>query len=82
MKALERAVAADGVMIDGAAGQRRLNAAVTELRQGRIALARLLGELDVPSDEGKPVSAASQRASRAAAARWAEHAARKAVRDG
>lgn len=54
---LERAIKRDGVMIVGAAGQRRLNAAVTELRQGRVALARLLGELKVePETGGKPRS--------------------------
>jgi hypothetical protein len=71
---LERAVKADGVTIPGAAGQRRLNAAVTELRQGRIALARLLGDLDLPSEADKPTSAASRRASHAAQTRWTRQA--------
>jgi phage terminase small subunit len=67
---LEQAVKKDGVMIQGAAGQRRLNATVTELRQSRLAFARLLGELGIPVDSGKPETAASQRARRAAHAKW------------
>ena len=35
----------DGLTVRGAAGQWRLNAAVTELRQGRLALARLLEQV-------------------------------------
>ena len=61
--ALERALKRDGVTISGSAGQPRLNAALTELRQGRIALARLLGGLDIPEEE-KTHTAASQRARR------------------
>lgn len=54
----------------GAAGQVRLSAAVTELRQSRLALSKLLTDLALPADEGEqPVklqSPASRRASRAA----------------
>jgi len=76
---LERAVRRDGLMIRGASKQRRLNAAVAEIRQGRIAVARLLGELDL-AGESVPQTAASQRARRAANVRWAEHARRAATR--
>src|SRR5687767_14550845 len=48
---LEAVIAQDGLMIQGAAGQRRLNAAVTELRQGRIAFSRLLGDLGIELEE-------------------------------
>lgn len=59
----------------GSTGQVRLNAAVTELRQHRVALSRLLTDLALPADvdpDSEPVklpSPASQRASRAAKAR-------------
>ena len=76
---LERAVKRDGVMVKGASGQRRLNGAVSEVRQGRIALARLLGDLDLPAEQA-PQTASSKRARRAAQTRWAEHARRAATR--
>src|SRR4051794_27718660 len=74
---LEAAVSRDGVMLEGAAGQRRLNGAVTELRQGRLALGRLLGQVDLPDEERRPVTEASRRAQRAANTRWAARAARR-----
>ena len=77
--ALERAVKRDGAVIRGASGQRRLNGAVTEARQGRVALARLLGELDLAGEQ-VPQTASSQRARRAADSRWAQHHARRAAR--
>lgn len=58
----------DGFTVAGSKGQPRLSAAVTEVRQGRLALARLLAELRLPSEgehAGKnPVKA------RAADTRW------------
>jgi len=77
---LERAIRRDGTMVRGAAGQRRLNAAVTEVRQARVALARLLGELDLSDAASGSQTAASRRARKAADTRWAEHAARRAAR--
>jgi hypothetical protein len=69
--ALERAIKRDGLMIEGAAGQPRLNAAQTELRQGRLALARMLGQLALPAEEGAAgTTANSRRAQRAANVRW------------
>ncbi len=68
---LEAAVKKEGVMIEGAAGQTRLNAAVTELRQSRLAFARLVGEIGLPEDEGQePKTSASERGRKAANARW------------
>ncbi len=49
--ALAAAVAEDGVMIDNASGGKKLNTAVTELRQGRLAVARLAAALRLPSDD-------------------------------
>lgn len=67
---LEDAIERDGVMIVGAAGQSRMNACVTEARQGRVALARLLGDLDLPDEAQEPRTAASKRAQVAARTRW------------
>jgi hypothetical protein len=75
--ALEAAVGADGVMVAGAAGQQRLNGAVVELRQARLGLGRLLGQVDLPDEQRRPVTEASRRAQRAANARWAAQAARR-----
>jgi len=69
---------ADGLVSPGGAGQPRLSAAVTELRQSRLALSRLLADLSLPVDDvgedgaATPVtlpSPASRRASHAAKAR-------------
>ena len=43
--ALAEALNNEGLTVVGAAGQRRLSAAATELRQGRLALAKLLGQV-------------------------------------
>jgi hypothetical protein len=80
--ALEAAVARDGVTVVGAAGQRRLNGAVVELRQARLAIGRLLGQIDVPAEEGRPVTEASRRARHAADRRWAAHRAKRELRHG
>ncbi len=70
--ALEVALAAGGVIVAGSKGQARLNGVVTELRQGRIALAKLLGDLALPGeDDGVARTAKSERAQRAANTRWA-----------
>lgn len=69
---------ADGLVTMGSAGQPRLSAAVTELRQSRLALSRLLSDLALPVDDvgedgtAEPIklpSPASRRASHAATIR-------------
>lgn len=70
LAALEAVVAESGLMVAGSAGQPRLNPAVAECRQGRIALARMLGMLGMPDDEDKPMTAASRSARHASEARW------------
>ena len=75
--ALEQVVKRDGVTVLGASGQRRLNGAVSEARQGRVALARLLGELDLAGEQA-PQTAGTRRARKAAETRWAAHHARRA----
>jgi hypothetical protein len=78
--ALEAVVERDGLVVDGAQGQPRLSQVVSELRQGRLAAMRLLGELHLPDVEQVPRSLRSQRAQRAADARWDQVAARRARR--
>lgn len=80
---LETLLATDGFVVAGSAGQPRLAAAVTEVRQGRLALARLLGELAIPIESAgdlRPLSAAGRRAQRAANARWAREDQKRARR--
>jgi len=43
--ALEEQLNSDGLIVRGASGQWRLNAGATELRQGRLALAKLLEQV-------------------------------------
>lgn len=66
--AFEADIAKRGYMVTGARGGVGVNPAVAEARQGRLALARLLGGLDLPDSE----SLTGLRASRAARSRWDE----------
>ncbi len=72
--ALEAVIAAGGLVIAGSAGQPRLAQAVTEVRQGRLALVRLLDSLRWPADDedvGRQGRNGRQvRAQRAAQSRW------------
>jgi hypothetical protein len=68
--ALEEAIAKQGVVVEGSQGQPRLSPLVTEARQGRLAVARLLGELDLADPDAEPRSAKWRRARHAADARW------------
>lgn len=78
--ALEALVAEEGMKVIGSTGQLRLNPAVGELRQGRLCLAKLLGELAVPVDglESRVESPAAKRAGKAAQVRWDRVRAREA----
>src|SRR5829696_10093682 len=65
--ALEADVAERGVRVPGSrAGHTVLNPALGEARQGRLALGKLLGALELPES----ASDTSRRAQRAAEARW------------
>jgi hypothetical protein len=78
-RALERALDEDGLIVSGSMGQARLNAAATELRQGRLAVERLLASLALPGDGDTETQ--QQRRSRAAAeARWGGNPRRRARR--
>jgi hypothetical protein len=75
---LEAAIRKAGVEVLGSQGQLRLNAMVTELRQGRIALEKLLASLALPGDEsGEALTASERRAQAAANARWARQGRRR-----
>lgn len=64
----------DGMTVAGASGQTRVHPAVTEIRQHRLTLGRLLAQLALPDPEGESLPTPAQsRAKRAAAARWAGH---------
>lgn len=70
---LEAAVAADGPMVAGSKGQKRLHPAVAEARQGRVVLAGLLGRLALEDADGRSASTPSQRGRNAARTRWDRH---------
>lgn len=71
--ALDEAIAENGTMVSGSAGQLVVNPAIGEQRQQQAGLARLLTQLqlDVAADGGvATVTAISAAAKRAAEARW------------
>jgi P27 family predicted phage terminase small subunit len=72
LEQLAEVVAADGTTSIGSKGQTVAHPALQELRQQRIALGRLLAQLDVEDVDGRAVpSPQTLRARTAAAARWA-----------
>ena len=72
--ALEAAVTADGVTTTGSRGQVVVHPALSEIRQLRLVQLRLLGALELSDPAAtKSGTLASQRARRAAEARWAGH---------
>lgn len=78
---LQAAVADGGVVVPGSVGQPRVHPAVSELRSHRLALGRLLAQLDLPDADGATLpSPASLRARRAAQSRWDRTAAIRAER--
>jgi uncharacterized protein with von Willebrand factor type A (vWA) domain len=56
-----------GFLVEGSRGQQVINPAVPEVRQGRLALGKLLGQLDLPESTRDAV----RNARRAAESRWA-----------
>lgn len=80
VNSLELAIKADGLTVEGSSGQPRLNPAVVEVRQGRLAVGRLLGQLSLPDADEAPMTAASQRAQKAAQARWRQQEHRRGHR--
>jgi hypothetical protein len=68
---LEAQLATEGMTVAGSKGQPRMHPAVAELRQGRLALSRLLASLALPGDdETAGRTPTSRHAQRAASIRW------------
>lgn len=69
---IEAAIEEHGVMTRGSTNQLVVNPAVAEARQSRAALAKLLGQLKLPTEDQAPTlfDAKSLRGQRAANARW------------
>lgn len=68
---LEELIEQQGMVTVGSTGQPVLNAAVAEARNGRLAVHRLLGAIQLPVDEdSKGESVRSTRARHAAESRW------------
>jgi len=69
--ALTAAIGRDGVTVAGSAGQTRTHPAINEVRQHRLALGRLLGQLALPDLDGRAIpKPSSLRAAHAARSRW------------
>jgi uncharacterized protein with von Willebrand factor type A (vWA) domain len=64
---LEADIGARGHLVEGSRGQQVLNPSIAEARQGRLALGKLLGQLELPEGTRDVV----RNARRAAEARWA-----------
>lgn len=72
---LERLIDKEGMVTTGSTGQPVLNAAVSECRNGRLAIHRLLGAIELPvEDATKAESVKSTRGRHAAQARWRKEA--------
>jgi hypothetical protein len=75
LDALRQVIAEEGTTVEGSKGQTRTHPALTEMRQTRIGLGRLLAQLALPDpddEEGRPSipSPLSIRGRNAAQARW------------
>lgn len=68
--ALEELLKNDGLVSVGSMKQPRLNAAITELRQSRLAVAKLLVDLRLPTEDAAPMTSTQLRASKASLRRW------------
>jgi uncharacterized protein with von Willebrand factor type A (vWA) domain len=66
--ALEAEIEASGLVNPGSKGQMRLSPTVTELRQARLAVSRLLSDLALPDIDEE--SSTTRRGRKAAEARW------------
>lgn len=71
---LHEAVEREGVTVLGSTGQPRSHPALTDLRQHRLAVGRLLSQLAIPGDDGSTLTTpTTARARTAANARWSAH---------
>lgn len=67
---LDRIIAKQGAMAMGSTGQPVVHPAISEARQARLAIGKLLGQLALPDGDEEPATEASRRGRRAAQARW------------
>ena len=68
---LQTRLDADGLIVEGSAGQPRIHPAVNELRQHRALAARLLAQLQLPDEDGNTISTPRQTAAKLSQkARW------------
>jgi len=68
---LHAVVAAEGCTVAGSRGQVRAHPALAELRATRLVLGRLLGQLELPGEDGTSLPSPVQvRGRRAARQRW------------
>lgn len=68
---LRRVLERDGLSVLGSTGQPRVHPAVNEIRQHRMALARLVKAIDLPAEDEEPETQTTKDARAAARARWA-----------
>jgi hypothetical protein len=73
MASLEACIRRDGATVRGSKGQPRLNPAIAEVRQGRLAMARLLSGISMPNEAGAPQTIRQTRAKHAADVRWSRN---------
>jgi hypothetical protein len=80
--ALEAVVDRDGATVAGSRGQLVTHPALSEARQVRLVLLRLLSSIELvdPAAGERSATPAQARARRAANARWTPHAARRGAR--
>lgn len=81
LAALEKVIAKEGVTSTGSAGQRIVHPAVTEARQARLAIGRLLNEVRFPDPEGVLLNGTGRHAQSAANTRWGRSRARQRQRE-
>ena len=55
--ALEADISTRGYLVSGSRGQKVLNSSIAQLRQSRLALGKLLGQLDLPESTRDAVEA-------------------------
>jgi hypothetical protein len=79
-ESLRNSVDSEGTTVKGSTGQVRVHPALGELRQHRLALGKLLAQLDLPDVDDTTLKSPTQaRASKAAQTRWGPSKARRAA---
>jgi hypothetical protein len=79
---LKAAITKDGPLTLGSTRQVVLHPGIAEVRQARLAINRLIGELSLPDGEDEGKTAAGRRGQKAVRTRWDRKAATEALREG